>query len=941
MSSAVLVALLVLAQAPVPDAAAAPTAAPRLTRAPELLSSVPPIYPEGARKERRGGTVGLRVTLDIEGAVSRVDVVESAGPDLDWAALGALTQFVFSPAEIDGRPATVAIGYRLAFEVPRGPSTSAPETDTGEDAGEGGTGARAESRATFTLAGRVRRAGTVAPLPFAEVSVSELLPGDRLGPPRALESDDEGRFAFPPLPEGPYRLEVGREGYEPFIDEQYFAPGARHDLDVALVPRQANELETVVRRQRGEPPVSRVSLSREEVTAIPGTYGDALRVLESLPGVARAPFLGGSLMVRGGYPADTVVHFEGVPIPILYHFGGFTSVINGAFIEEISFLPGGFPVRYGNATAGVVDVRAHELDDETFHTHFDVDLFDFGFVFGGRVRPLADQPALKVGFAARRSHAEIPASLALAGAQAFQVPLSFLPVPLYYDYQLKLESELTSTSTASLFVFGGEDSWAVLGEPAPLGAGPDGEELDLAEVLNTFLGSRFHRVLGSWELRPGPGVTNTLRPWVGTTRRGLLSDGVVVPLLTNSSLDTPTDELSWGVRDELAVRFAPWLRGLAGFEHHGAAWDVTLAGAPFGEGEPLAPDATAEPAATTARAGLSTAAVYGELQVGPMAGLSVTPGVRVELSSMSFDEAQGNPVYGGARPTSRSVVDAWTVDPRVSLRYTMTPSLVWKAAGGTFHRRPRAQSAASDVDGDELLSPGALQVIGGFEALLIDGLTLDAQVYGVKRYDLTRERARLYVPGRAPFSVPLSGLGSYDSFGSGNTLGFELFLRVPPTKRFFGWIAYTFSRTEVSLGDQREARVPFAFDQTHNLVAVGKVTLPWNLTLGGRFAFVTGNPGPLGDSITTRHDLNNNSYGPVISSLRPSRLPPYHRLDLRIDKRFVSDWWSAVAYLEVINVYNWPNAELVFPGGDYRFREVRTLLPNFPLLPLVGVELDL
>jgi TonB family protein len=914
---------------------AAAQAAPEVTRPPEVLSSVPPVYPEAARRERRGGAVSLLVTLDADGAVMRVEVVESAGADLDWAALGALTQYAFRPAEIDGRPAAVAITYRLLFEVP------AHEAPAPRDAR---ATAPDEGRPAFSLSGRVRRAGTVQPVRFAEVIVSELLPEEAggLGAPVAILTDDEGRFAFPPLPEGPYRLEVGVEGYEPFRDEQYLAAGERHDLDVALAPRQANDFETVVRRQRGEPPVSRVSLSREEVRAIPGTYGDALRVIESLPGVARAPLFGGALMVRGGYPADTAIHFEGVPIPVLYHFGGFTSVVNGAFIEEISFMPGGFPVRYGNATAGIVDVRAHALENDTFKAHFDVDGFDFGFFFGGHVKPsfgdlaLDALPELKIGFAARRSHTEIPGNLFLAAAQAFGQPIPFLPVPLYYDYQLKLEADLTPRSTVSLFVFGAEDSWAVLGDAPAIGTNFDGEDLRLDGILNTFLGNRFHRFLGSWELRPLPGVTHTLRPYVGMTRRGLLSDGVVVPLLTGATLDSPTDELNWGLRDELAVRLTPWLRGLFGFEHHGAAYRIDLlpGGDLFGIEAP-------EGVATGANASLSTAALYTELQLGPMAGLSVVPGFRAELSSLALTEENALPVYGGS---ARSAVDSWTFDPRVALRYVVHGDLALKAAGGLFHRRPRAASAAADQDGEALRPPGALQLIGGFEARLTELLTLDAQVYGVRRFDLTRDRSRRYQPrapqGGLPPAAP-AGTAGFDSFGTGNTIGLELLLRSPPTRRFFGWVSYTLSRTEVSLGETRERRVAFAFDQTHNLVAVGRVNLPWEVTFGGRFALVTGNPGIIPDAIATRHDLNGNWYEPVLSSLQPSRLQPFHRLDLRIDKRFIREWWSGVVFLEVINVYNWPNPEVVFPGGDYRARELRTLLPGPPLLPLLGAELDL
>ena len=145
----------------------------------------------------------------------------------------------------------------------------------------------------------------------------------------------------------------------------------------------------------------------------------------------------------------------------------------------------------------------------------------------------------------------------------------------------------------------------------------------------------------------------------------------------------------------------------------------------------------------------------------------------------------------------------------------------------------------------------------------------------------------------------------------------------------------------MSLGDRREPEVPTAFDQTHNLIFVGKTTLPWDIVAGLRFAFVTGNPQPIPDVVATGHDLNDNAYTPVLSSLRPSRLPPYHRLDARVEKTFLFDWARVTPYVEVLNTYNWLNPEVLFPSGDYRQRELRVLLPGPPLLPLVGVEMTL
>ena len=60
---------------------------------------------------------------------------------------------------------------------------------------------------------------------------------------------------------------------------------------------------------------------------MPGTMGDALRAIENLPGVARAPFNSGLLIIRGGKPTDSRVFLAGAEVPQLYHFGGFTSIV--------------------------------------------------------------------------------------------------------------------------------------------------------------------------------------------------------------------------------------------------------------------------------------------------------------------------------------------------------------------------------------------------------------------------------------------------------------------------------------------------------------------------------------------------------------------------------------------------------------------------------------
>ena len=49
------------------------------------------------------------IEIAADGKVERVSVVQSAGDDFDTAAVAAARQFVFEPAEIDGKPGGMCI----------------------------------------------------------------------------------------------------------------------------------------------------------------------------------------------------------------------------------------------------------------------------------------------------------------------------------------------------------------------------------------------------------------------------------------------------------------------------------------------------------------------------------------------------------------------------------------------------------------------------------------------------------------------------------------------------------------------------------------------------------------------------------------------------------------------------------------------------------------
>ena len=143
----------------------------------------------------------------------------------------------------------------------------------------------------------------------------------------------------------------------------------------------------------------RRTLERQELQRIPGSFGDPVRVLQNFPGVARAPFIGGQLIVRGANPSQTLTYLDGVEIPALFHLGGGPSVISAEFIDKIDFYPGGFGARYGRAVGGAVDVSTRRGASDTWHGSLKIDLQDTGLFLEA---PLTDK--ISVAGSVRRSY---------------------------------------------------------------------------------------------------------------------------------------------------------------------------------------------------------------------------------------------------------------------------------------------------------------------------------------------------------------------------------------------------------------------------------------------------------------------------------------------------------------------------------------------------------
>ena len=110
----------------------------------------------------------------------------------------------------------------------------------------------------------------------------------------------------------------------------------------------------------------------------------------------------------------------------------------------------------------------------------------------------------------------------------------------------------------------------------------------------------------------------------------------------------------------------------------------------------------------------------------------------------------------------------------------------------------------------------------------------------------------------------------------------EIMLRHLQTERFFGWLAYTLSKSE-RFDEHRKKWVLYGKDETHNLQLLGSWHLKKEYDFGFRMRFVSGDPTTPITGI--EEDENGNYFRAIYGEMNSARVDPFFQLDLRMDKK--------------------------------------------------------
>lgn len=727
------------------------------------------------------------------------------------------------------------------------------------------------------ITGRITERRTGQPIADARVIVEQQ--GEAV-------TNNEGRYRLV-LPAGTYSARIIAPGYTTLHVSEIGVTAGRTllndaQLDVAI--SESVEVRSGVFTESPEFPVSNTTLSRAEVRLTPGTGGDPLRAVNSIPSVTSASTEFADLIVRGGSTGENLTLIDNIPVDDFTYFtdnydngrGGRLGILVPEVFDRLEFSAGGFAPRYGDFMSSVLDIRLRTATRDRVQ----------GVLFSdsGSAGLVVEVPLGARGgwlFSARRSYLDI--ALDIADIGDFGRPRNF-------DFTNKIDFELNARHKLTFTALNLFEQFSLSREEA--------SRIDRRlDRLETFRAERRAMFGATLATTFSAKTFSQLTAW-GSGRH---SDGTFLRI-EDRSLQRARDlrDSQFGIKEDLTSVVTPRLLLVAGgglvaeqsdyytFERTGFGFS------PFEE-EFNTPTRTNRLRLDTS----FTAFGYGQVTWRPTARLAIMPGGRIDR-------------YGRTGQTLFS--------PRVSARLSLIPRLTLEGSTGIYRQPPSLFVLSLTPENRHLHAQRAAHFIGGLEWLVREDLRLRVEAY-------QKSYARLIVQPTRHSTV-------FYQTGEGTARGLEVSAQKALGRRFSGQVDYSYTRSRRRL-DSENISFRAATERAHQMTLIG-ITRIEKFKLATKFRVASGlpytptaavefRPGIFLQRIVSPEDRNS------------ARLPAYANLDVRVERRFDFRRVSFSPYLDIFNLTGRDNnTELEY---DY-FSPIPFRLQEGRALPIFGARLE-
>jgi len=673
----------------------------------------------------------------------------------------------------------------------------------------------------------------------------------------------KGEFRFETLKYNSYRLEVTALGYLSMVkSDVIISSGKPVDVVIKLQPTAIItdniEVQANYFQKNSDANVSILNLDYEEVRRAPGASEDISRMLQTAPGVSLVNDQRNDLIVRGGSPSENLIMIDGVEIPNINHYGtqgssgGPIGYINLKFVREADIYTGGFTSKYGDRLSSVVDIKFREGSYTNYINNVDLSIAGFGGVFEG---PLSKNSSYLISV--RRSYLDL-----------LKNSIRLAAVPNYWDFNMKLNYKINENNSLSLIGFSALDKINFkIDENSTVDDAPYNSDVK----QNSYTGGAVYKYLFH---------KGYLQAVISNTYSDYYANVTYAPTgkqqyFTNSN----ENEFSYKTDFNYRIGNNSYLNaGLGGkyakFNNQMfAATDTTPVGY-------IVPE-------MNVNNGISTNKFF----------------ANINLTQKAFNEKLI--INAGARIDYFNFIRLKTTfSPRLGLSFKVSPKTSVNASYGIFHQTPAYIWLASDPYNKNLNNIRSDHYILGIEHSITPELLAVVEVYE-KRYSdypVSIDNPRyILIDGGSDYGPNI--VGAATSAGTGYVRGLDISLQKKLSGNgLYGQINYSYSKSGfIALaGGEKQA----AFDPTNQFTIIAGYQVADDWLIGLKFKYSGGRP-------YTPYDVQASTQAGRgiwdMNKFNDARFPDYHRLDLRVDKKFYFKKASLTTYFELQNLYNRQN----------------------------------
>lgn len=739
-----------------------------------------------------------------------------------------------------------------------------------------------EANRNGVIQGKLVDAEAKSPLIGANV----IIYGTSLG----AATDLNGNYVILHVPVGNYSLQFRYMGYETLKRADVIVRSERRTFVNAELKPMAVEMEQVVVTggyfsKCSDQPTSAVNFSNEEIRRAPGSAGDVSRIVMTLPSLAKVNDQSNNLIVRGGNPMENTFYIDNIEIQNINHFpnqgasGGPIGILNVDFIQDVTFLTGGFSAIYGDKLSSIMDIAIREGNSEEFDGQLDLNFAGFGGVFEGPF--IKDKGTWLVS--ARRSYLDFV-------VKTFDVGSTIAPV--YGDVQGKLVYNINENHKLNLLGIFADDH----NKPG---------RSEALENYMTHYGSQclYQGTVGlNWRaLWRGAGYSNTSLAFTSNK----YNEDFYETTTAVFDIKNRSREQSLNFRNVNFLRLHKSANLDFGIEAKRQVEDYNnwYAGTTNALGEAV-PSLIFD---RTIRAGKIGAFI--SLTANPLRLLTTTTGLRWDYFSYS---------------------DNYSLSPRFSMAYQLTSSTSVSGSAGVFHQNLPLLLLAQNSAFKNLKTPAAVHFIFGVNHLLSENTKLTVEVYqkSYKKFPVDIDQPGLFIIDESFFN----NFSNLNDTGEAYTRGVEVMVQKKLAKDFYGLTSASYFRSRYKGGDGIWRNRDFDNRFTFSFEGGYKPNRKWEFSL--RWIYAGGVPYTPFDveksKIYHRAKLDENRINQV-------RYPDYHSMNVRFDRRFHFQHSNLIFYFSAWNLYNRKNISNFFWNDE---GQKTVAVYQWQLLPIFGLEYE-